>query len=477
MAINHGIKVREADTAITAPVTGSNSVQVVIGTAPVNMASDPAAAVNTPILAYSANEAKMALGYSSDFKKYTLCAVMYAMTNLYSVAPVIFINVLDPKNAVAIETKSLTVSEKQATIEEEGVLPSTLVVSAGEDNLVKDTDYTVTFDKNGYAVITLIKEAAALTVSGKKLNPDGVTEDDIIGSVDVNTGKETGMEVIRQVYPKLGIVPGILEAPYFSKQPKVAIALTAKAIVNGCFEAQVFVDIDSSAEGATKYTDVKTVKEKSGANSTYNQDYWPCARIDDIILPMSVAAAVRTQYLDNVNGDVPYNSPSNKPLAITGICLEDGTEVILDQDQANTVNSFGVVTAINVNGFRLWGNYTAAFPADNDAKNIWINVRRMFNWQSNNFILNYTANVDDPMNRRLIDTVIDSENIRCSSYAPEYWAGAKIEYLSSDNNESTILGGHLIFRQHIAPYTPAQFIENIMDYDVATLKAALTGGN
>lgn len=478
MTIQHGISVRETDTAITAPVTGSNSVQVVIGTAPINQAEDPSAVVNTPVLANNAAEAMKALGYSKDFKKFTLCATMYAMNNLYSVSPVVFINVLDPKkHSKTFDAEQVTVVDHQGTLKEDGVLPSSLSVSAGDKSLVFGTDYTVSFD-DGKAVLTLVGDAATVTVSGSYLDPTEVTDDDIIGGVDSATGAETGMEVIRQVYPKLAIVPGILEAPYFSSHAEVAIALAAKCgNINGCFKAQAFVDIPSNDAGAKRYTDVKTVKEKMGIGSTYVQAYWPEAQIGNIQMPMSVVAAVRSQYLDNVNGDVPYNSPSNKDLAITGIALADGTEVILDQDQANTVNSFGVVTALNMNGFRLWGNYTAAFPADNDAKNIWINVRRMFNWQSNNFILNYIANVDDPMNRRLIDTIIDSENIRCSSYAPEYWAGASIEYLASDNTTGNILAGHLVFRQHIAPYTPAQYIENVIDYDVETLTSALTGGN
>ena len=82
---------------MTAPVTGDCSVPVVIGTAPVNMAADPAAAVNVPILANSADEAIEALGYIADFKNYSLCQMMYLTSNVYQVSPVVYINVLDPK--------------------------------------------------------------------------------------------------------------------------------------------------------------------------------------------------------------------------------------------------------------------------------------------------------------------------------------------------------------------------------------------
>ena len=61
-------------------------------------------------------------------------------------------------------------------------------------------------------------------------------------------------------------------------------------------------------------------------------------------------AAALIAYTDANNDDVPSISPSNKLLGVTGTCLADGTEVNLDQDQANVVNSYGVATAMNMNG-------------------------------------------------------------------------------------------------------------------------------
>jgi len=76
----------------------------------------------------------------------------------------------------------------------------------------------------------------------------------------------------------------------------------------------------------------------------------------------------------------------------------------------------------------------------------------------------------------LIDNIIDSENIRCAAYAPQHWAGASIEYLAEDNPTTSILAGEMKFRQHIAPYTPAQTINNVINYDTELLTAVLTGG-
>lgn len=481
----HGVFVEEDGTALTVPVVGSASVQVVIGTAPINMAENPESAVNTPILANSAAEAMKALGYSKNMGQggYTLCQSMYATNNIYQVAPVVYINVLDPKkHKKSLEEASYPVSQKQAVITEEGVLLKSLIVktSEGSTTLESGTDYSAAFDSDGHVVITVIEggagaDADTLKVSGEQIDPSAVEKDDIIGAYDPLTGAETGLEVIRQVYPKLGIVPGLILAPGWSQVPEVGIAMMAKtSLINGVFKAMALLDLDTTQ--AKKYTDTKRVKEESGYTSPFSYVLWPCDRVGDLILAKSAVAGALIAYTDASGGDVPNISPSNKMLGVTGQCLADGTEVNLDQDQAGTVNSYGVTTAINMNGWRLWGNYTGAYPASGDAKDIWFPVRRMFNWQGNTFIQTYFEKVDDPMNQVLIESVVDSENIRCAAYAPDRWAGARIEYRREDNPQTDILAGKMTFRQFIAPYTPAQEIDNILSYDTDMLANALGGG-
>lgn len=484
----HGVFIQEEATALAVPMTGNSSVQVVIGTAPINLAENPNELVNQPILAQSATEAKKLLGFSDDFANYTLCQTMYATGNIFPVGPVVYINVLDPSNAnhvTAVAAATYSVEEKQAVVNVKGMLNDTnlLVKTTAETpvTLVKGTDYTVSYNNDGDMVITLIAgstyaSVTELSVAGKKLNPAGVTASDIVGTVNATTGAETGCEVIRQVYPKLGIVPGLLLAPGWSQNPTVGIALAAKAaLINGVFKAMALVDLDTGSGKARKYTDVNTVKQSSGFTSKFMEVLWPLYKVGDYILAKSAVDAALAAYTDANNDDVPSVSPSNKLLGVTGLCLADGTEVLLDQDQASTVNSYGVVTAINLNGWRNWGNYTGAYPGSTDAKDIWIPVRRMFNWQGNTFIQTYFDRVDDPMNYRLIEAIVDSENIRCAAYAPDKWAGARIEYLAEDNPTTDILAGKITFRQHIAPYTPAQEIENILSYDTDMLAEALGG--
>ena len=484
MAIKHGVYVYEEDTALQVPQEASASTQVIIGTAPVNMVDDPSAVVNKPVLANSATEAMKLLGYSDNFSKYSLCQSMYLASNLSPVGPMVFINVLDPAtHKKALSSASYQVNQKQAVVNVEGVIRDGLVVTTTVDNetatLTKNTDYVLSYDDNGYLVITLLASsdyaaATALTVSGYQIDVSGISASTIVGGVNPSTGAETGIEVVRQVFPKLGIVPGLILAPGWSQNSTVGLALIAKAsLLNGVFRSMALVDLDTSS--CTKYQDVKTAKENAGYTSPHSYVLWPCDKIGDKIFAKSAVVGCCVQFYDTANGDIPYRSPSNNMIGITGQCLADGTEVVLDQDQANTVNGFGVTTAINVNGWRIWGNYTGAYPGSGDAKDIWFPVRRMFNWQGNTFILTYFARVDDPMNRRLIDAIVDSENIRCGALAPEVWAGAAIHYYADDNPITDILAGKITFRQEIAPYTPAQDIENILSYDIEMLKTALGG--
>lgn len=248
MSIRHGVYIQEEATAVQVPKTGNSSVQVVVGTAPVNMAENPSEAVNVPILANSGTEAMAALGYSVDFKNFTLCQTMFATSNLFQVSPVVYINVLDPaKHNKELAEAEYQVNQKQAVIEKEGIILEGLTVknSTGDTELKAGEDYSAAFDSTtGFLTITMLAggkgaAATAIKVSGKVIDPSKVTKEDVIGAVDPSTGAETGAQVIRQVYPRLGIVPGLILAPGWSQIPEVGLALAAKAAkINGVYSAR-----------------------------------------------------------------------------------------------------------------------------------------------------------------------------------------------------------------------------------------------
>ena len=485
MAYFHGVYNSEIDTSLTAPIQGSAGLQVIFGTAPIHLSRDPAAAVNKPMLCYSFKECQQNVGYSDNFEDFTLCESIDACFRVFNIAPIILVNVLDPQkpsHTTVNAAEACAVADGQVAYTKPYVLLDTLEVKNGDTALKADSDYISAHDNDGNVLITILsqaaKEATTLSVASKSLNPAGVTRADVVGGVDALTGQETGMELIRHIYPKLGMVPGLLLAPGWSGDAVVAAALQAKTeAVNGVFVCNCLLDIPTEGDnGATVYTDAKAAKEKMGATSNHAMALWPMVAVGDKIYHYSAMFGALTAYTDAANADVPYESPSNKDLRITATVLADGTEVVLDQQQANDMlNANGIVTAINMNGFKSWGNKTAAYPATTDPKDMWFSVRRFFDWDGNNFIRTYFQKVDKPGNKRLIRSIVDSQNIVGNGYVKrDYCAGYRLEFLESENPATNLINGHLTVHTFMAPYIPAEYIENIREYDVEALTAALT---
>lgn len=487
MSYQHGIRLEENPTSIQQPMLSYSAVQVVLGTAPINMAENIKEAVNKPIIAHTFDEAKKKLGYSDDWKKYTLCEVMDVSFKKFKVAPLIFINVLDPEvHKEKVTPYSITLQKKQAVIEQEGVLLDSLEVKSGngETTYEKNKDYVVAFNQSGKPLISVlptgnIGTASEVQVTYDKLKPESVTKFDIIGGYDSEKNSFKGAELIQTIYPTLEIVPNLLLAPGFSHEAEVGAILAAKSIeINGSFKATNLLDV----KGKTK-EEAYSNKETNDFTDKTSIICWPKSKIKDKIYHYSSVFAATIARTDAENEDVPYKSPSNKKIPISAMVNEDGQELFLDQVEGNVINGYGIVTAINMGGWRTWGNDTAAFlykpydPTIMDPKDRFIAVRRMFDWWGNTFIRTYFDKVDDPTNTRLIESVVDSENIRANGFSSRgQIAGAKIEFRQEDNPVNELLNGKIKFIQKVAFYTPAQEMVNVLEFDPNMLTEALFGG-
>lgn len=472
MAYMHGVRIQENPTSVPTPVSNEAGVPVIFGTAPANLASDPAGAANKLFLCNSFAEAKAAVGYSDDYETYTLCQAMDAFFKAFGVGPIVICNVLDPAVHKASYTEALTVVDGQAVSKEKGVLLDSLKVGT----LELGTDYTVSLNDEGYTVFTVLKSGEnTINVTGSKIDASKVTESSLIGSYDAETGVETGIELVRKVYPTFGLTPSLLLAPGWSHKPTVGLALAEKCTdINGMFKCECVVDIDT--DRAAKYTDVESIKKESGFASEHTICVWPKVKYAGKVMYYSAIYAAMASYTDYSNDSVPNLSPSNHELRISATVVEDGTEVSLDINQANELNAVGVVTALNLNGFKAWGNNTAAYPDTTDPKDRWICCRRFFSWWGNSFITNYMAKVDNPANYRLIESIVDSENVRGNSLVSQgKCAGIKMVYSKDDNPIGNVLDGRIVFRQYLAPYTPAEDILNVLEFDPSMIEAALGG--
>lgn len=490
MAYQHGVYITEQATSLTPPVQVDSAIQVIVGTAPVNLVEDPQGAVNKPLIAYSYAEAVSKVGYSDDFENYTICQSIDASFRVFNVAPIVLINVLDPaEHNIAVTDEAHPIVNNEIEIEEEGImLDETFSVSSedGVTDYVKDNDYKLSFNDDGFVVLEVVEGGqietdgeTSLTLGFTKLDPSAVTKDDVIGGYDIATGKYKGLENVEQVFPQLSVLPGTIIAPGWSHMPSVGIAMTSKTKeINGSFSCQSILDIDTTeADGASVYSDAAAWKNDNSYTDKNNIVVWPKAKVgEDKTYYFSALIAPLMAFIDNQNEGVPYVSPSNKQAKITATVLESGEEVRLDRVQGNLLNSNGIMTAINMDGWKAWGNRTGAYPSTSDPKDAFISVRRMFDWWGNTFIRTYFQKVDDPTNLRLVDNIVDSENIRANGYqAKQQIAGAKIEFNHDENPLTDIIDGKIVFHQYLTPYPPARSITNILEFDPYALQAALGG--
>lgn len=482
MAYKHGIYGREVATSLV-PMTQVNAgLPVIFGTAPLHLAANPAKA-NMPVLCYKYAEAVQAFGYSENWQDYTLCEFMYSQFALFNVAPVVFVNVLDPaihKTSVS-KKQVLLPQDKIITLpKEEMALIDTLKVSTegadGEDLtvLAPNTDYTAAYDKDEQLVITILKESipgeTSMLLSYDKIDTSAVEHADIIGGVDTATGASTGLELISEVYPRFGLIPGIILAPGWSDDSGVAAVMVAKSTgINARFEAIAIADID--AKDVKKYTDVVAWKNKNNFVDPQLVACWPKISLAGTQYHFSTQLAGVICATDAVNNDIPYKSPSNEAIKGDATVIDDGSEVILDVETGGYLNGQGIVTAINEGGWVAWGNRTSCYPGNTDVKDAFIPIRRMFCWLNNTLITTFWQKIDEPMNKRLISTIVDSANIWLNGLtAKQYILGGRVEFREDENTVTDLMDGIINFHVYFTPPSPARDIEFVQEYDVNYVK-------
>jgi hypothetical protein len=474
----HGVSWSDVPTSVIAPIDSFPGLNVVFGSAPLHLVADGNTRVNKPSLFNTYEQAVAALGYSSNWDVYDICEHMDAAFVEFGVAPVVYIPVNDPEQgAIASPAADVQLVKGQGDTNKE-LIGWTIVVkdSAGVVTYVKGTDYLLSLSANNTWVVTRIvggsitSDSAVLKVSGQLPNPNPVDASDIIGGIDVGTGQRTGLEVIEDVFQQTGLVPGIIICPKFSKEPDVAAAMEAKSeSINGCFACTCLIDVDTSV--VTNAADVLDWKNT-------NNIVFPRQELL-FGMPALVGAATTKkfnfasqqgpllQWTDAYRGNgLPYCSPSNKNLRMNALLLDDDSELPMHLLDANMLNGQGVITALNwIGGWRSWGNRTAAYPANSDVKDMFINVRRMFDYIGNTVILTIWQKVDEPGNRRLIDSVVNSLQLWLDGLSnQEALLGARIEFRQDENPTTELLNGHYTFHIYIAVPTPAEWLDFRIEY-------------
>ena len=469
----HGVYVSEQATSVATPVTVETGVPFFIGASPIQNADNPAAP-GVPVLCTSWNEAVAKLGYSDDWNTYPLCEAMYSHFKLFNVSPAIFCNMLDPvsmSSQVAAADKNVVQKKVELTTK---AIPSTVVVKASSEAaaaLVLGEDYELYFSDEKLIVELLSGSSAysatTLNIAFKEVTPASVTV----------SGVAVGIEAVDLCMSTVGMIPDMIVAPGDSQDTGVAAVMAAKAeAINGMFRGKAIVDLSAAASGgADSYDEVIALKNANNFTDENMIVCWPMVKLADKVFHLStqiagVIASTDASYL------APYVSPSNKNLQCDGLVNAANAEILLSLEQANILNGGGVLTALNfMGGFKAWGSYTACYPTNTDVKDYYIPVSRMIDYAGNTLIRTFWGKLDQPMNRRLIDTILDSCNIWLNGLTGSgYILGGRCEMLSDENPETALMAGIIKLHVYITPPSPAQEIDFVIEYDPAYVTSALT---
>lgn len=472
----HGVSWSDVPTSVIAPVAAYPGMNVVFGSAPLHLVANGRDFINKPRIYNRFEDAVAELGYHDDWDKYDICEHMDAVFVEFGMFPVVYVAVNDPEDGkVAITPKDVTLVNGKVDTEEELIAWSVVVKdSTGTTTYVEGEDYLLSLSDNNTWVITRIStgdipsDSTALKLYGDTPG-DTVDATTIIGGVEVD-GTRTGLEVIEEVFPHTARIPGVIICPKWSKDATVAAVMEAKAeSINGCFACTCLIDVDTAT--VTTPQDVNEWKNTNNIVFPRQECLFgmPALKGSSSTKKYNFASqqGPLIQWTDTYKGNgVPYHSPSNKNLRMNALLLDDNSEINVSLADANMLNSQGVVTALNwIGGWRSWGNRTAAYPSNTDVKDMFIPVRRMFDYVGNTVVLTIWQKVDEPGNRRLIDAVVNSLQTWLDGLTnQEALLGARIEFRHDENPTTEILDGHFVFHIYIAVPTPAEWLDFRIEY-------------
>ena len=438
-------------------ISTTKTVPVYVGTAPIHRIRKENRVINKPLLIRNIEQAQSKLGYreNDDFKKFTLSAVAFAhfSNKIEPIGPIVVIIADTIKGAESV-TKDISIINGVGTIEDDALIDS-VIISDKEIG----TDYKLKYNASGKLEILGDELGETLSVTYKKIEVS-ITSADIVGMYDEEDEVRTGIQAISDVYEELNLVPAITAAPGFSHLKEVEQALVKNTSkITDRWEAICYTDIDSDV--ATSREEAIEWKNKNSYNATCEKTCWPKFISGGKEIYASIVAIVRKLQTDNSNGDVPYETASNKPIDIDGL-IAKGKKIKFSQEKANELNEKGITTAIYSAGkYVLWGPHMSNFEYGvTDAIEEQFDVNIMMNkYLLNDFILRNIDIIDKPMTRHEIDSLLNSEQIILNSYvsAGELLYG-KITFESENNKRSDLLQGDFTFDTLVTNTPPGKSI-------------------
>lgn len=456
MAFKHGMYGEHSAYAGKKTTKSIGTIPVYIGTAPVHQNNaenaenyDYSNLINKPMIINSYTDAKAKLGVSDDFKKFTLMEAVYAhfLNGEKSIAPIIVVNMANPANREAEDSESTVVlsglaGNKVGYIEDAAAIIETVELA----ELTKGTDYTLSY-VDGKIKLNITK--SGFTSGSVVATYNKIDTADTVITTTVFSNALDSLDVCEVV---MGNIPTVLLAPYYSKIKTYHDLLVAKSVskISDKWYTDVITDIKADSETNTIAKAI-TKKATDGYNNLVEKVCYPMAKYNGKIYHLSTLAAVRMQITDTEAGGVPYISPSNKAIFAEAAVLEDGTQLYINETTANTANANGLTT-VNVirGGLRLWGgcnaNYSYVNESNIDPEHLQDASIRMKHYMLNKLQYDYIDNIDNPISRRDIDSILASVQQWLNSLVNEgKLLYATVEFIEDNNSVKDMVSGDFVF--------------------------------
>ena len=342
-------------------------------------------------------------------------------------------------------------------------------VSRGTDAYVEGTDYALDYNANANQVVLTSTDGRVpdgkATVAYREMDAAAVTATDVIGMV-TSDGQYSGIESVALLYQEQYVVPNLLAAPGWSHIKDVYDALVSKAQqINGHWEAFVMADLPLVDEEATMVDTIQKAidwKDEHGYDSERSMVCWPMATdADGRRFHVSTLATALSLQVDQRNGGIPFESPSNKETFVTKQFFGDNARNRgFDQQTANGLNEHGITTVIAWAGaWVLWGPHTAAYESGNpsvDARSYFATNMRMLFHIINDFQLQWSDEIDQPMTRALRDRIVNVEQKKLDGYVTigALLGEPRCQFLEVENPVSSMMEGDFRFDLDTTPTPP-----------------------
>lgn len=451
MQFKHGLRINEIDSGEKTYLSAKAPI-VVLGAAPINMGD--ISCINKPVLIQNMSEATQYFGGVNKIEGFNISEVLYSAFQLFGVAPVLCINVLDPEKHSAVEIiTEIIVKNGMAKIEQTGIILSELILKrSGTEETIEPTSYEVSFDSNGYLEI-YFEDLTLITIDGsvKRLKPDLVTSQDIIGKIDVKTLKKEGLELIDDIFTKYSVIPEIGIAPGYTHDNELRTIMNTKfqSINSGKWKSIMIADIPEITEYGEA---IKWKKDNNAINPELLLGYG-MGMLGDNVFHLSTIVACELLRGTAENGGVPCDSPSNKSAKVSKLVYKDKNGIYqdlnLDETQAESLNENGIITAIQTPaGFVIWGNRTSAFQpgGTTEKKDIWIHAKRMIQFICNTIAQNNQSEVDKRMSKTRVIAIRDNINQWLANLkSQEKILGGRVEFREIDNPGENVAGGRFVW--------------------------------